>query len=98
MENRVAAEVVPAWRRATEGESRWPASLAILVMIALQLRLPDDLTPAGRFVLPAVELVLLVVIVAVNPRRINRRQPGIRLLGLALIAMASVVNAASCGG
>lgn len=92
-ENRVAAEVGPAWRRATQGESRWPATLAILVMIALQLRLPDDLTPLGRYVLPAVELVLLVVIVAVNPRRINRRDPGVRLLGLALIGLASVVNA-----
>jgi uncharacterized membrane protein len=93
IENRVAAEVVPAWRRATRGESRWPASLAILAMIALQLRLPDDLTPAGRFVLPGVELVLLVVIVAVNPRRINRVQPGVRILGLTLIGLASLVNA-----
>jgi hypothetical protein len=93
VEDRVAAEVVPAWRRATQGESRWPASLAILVMIALQLRLPDDLTPAGRLVLPALELVLLIVIVAVNPRRINRRQPGVRILGLALIGLASAVNA-----
>jgi hypothetical protein len=89
----VAAEVVPAWRRATRGESRWPASLAILAMIALQLRLPDDLTPAGRFVLPGVELVLLVVIVAVNPRRINRVRPGVRILGLTLIGLASLVNA-----
>ena len=93
VEHQVASQIGPAWRRATDGESRWPASLAILVMIALQLRLPDNLTPAGRLVLPAVELVLLVVIVAVNPRRINRVRPGLRILGLTLIGLASLVNA-----
>lgn len=93
LEQEVVAEILPAWKRATEGESRWPASLAILVMIGLQLRLPDTMTPTGRYVLPLLELVLLVVIVAVNPRRINRRQPGVRLLGLALIGLASAVNA-----
>jgi Protein of unknown function (DUF1345) len=93
VEDEITEVVVPAWRRLTDGESRFGASVAIVVMIALQLRLPDDLTPSGRYLLPALELVLLVVIVAVNPRRINRRQPTIRFLSLTLIAVASVVNA-----
>jgi uncharacterized membrane protein len=89
----VASAVEPAWRRLTDGEPRWPTSLAILVMIALQLRLPDTFTPTGRYLLPVLELVLLVVLVAVNPRRISRRTTLSRALGLTLISVASLVNA-----
>jgi uncharacterized membrane protein len=93
IEHDIAAVAGPAWRRITEGEPRWPASLAILVMIALQLRLPDTFTPTGRYLLPVLELVILVVLVAVNPRRINRRTTLTRMLGLVLIGLASLVNA-----
>lgn len=93
IEDDVASVVGPAWRRLTEGEQRWPASVAVLLMIGLQLRLPDDLTPTGRYLLPAVELALLAVLVAVNPRRISRRTVLARALGLTLIAIASLVNA-----
>ena len=85
--------LVPAWRRITVGEPRWPASVAILLMIGLQLRLPDTFTPTGRYLLPVLELVLLVVLLGVNPRRISRRTTLTRTLGLLLIALASLVNA-----
>jgi uncharacterized membrane protein len=84
---------LPAWRRLTAGEPRWPVSLAVLFMIALQLRLPGDLSPAGAIILPAIELVLLVVLVGANPRRIDRRSPALRAMGLALISVASLGNA-----
>jgi len=87
------AVLVPAWHRITEGEPRWPASVAILLMIGLQVRLPDTFTPTGRYLLPVLELVLLVVLLAVNPRRISRRTTLTRTLGLLLIALASLVNA-----
>ena len=93
LEHGIAAVAGPAWRRITDGEPRWPASLAILVMIALQLRLPDTFTPTGRYLLPILELVILVGLVAVNPRRINRRTTLTRMLGLVLIGLASLVNA-----
>jgi len=83
---------LPAWRRLTSGEPRWPVSVAVLFMIALQLRLPDQLSPAGAILLPVVEFVLLVVLVVANPRRIDRRSPALRVLGLALIALASLGN------
>ena len=87
------AVVEPAWRRLTEGELRWPASAAVLLMILLQIWLPDTFTPTGRYVLPALELLLLLVLVAANPRRIDRRTPLVRGLGLALTGVASLVNA-----
>ena len=87
-----AAGAPPAWRRATPGEARWPVSLAMAVAIALQVALPNELSVASRFLLPAVEAVILIVLLALNPRRIDRVSRPLRSLGLALIAVASLAN------
>ncbi|MBI1377012.1 MAG: hypothetical protein GC157_05970 [Frankiales bacterium] len=87
-----AAPPVPAWRRQTQGEQRWPASVAVVLVIVLQLTLPGELTTAGHFVLPAVEVVLATVLVSANPLRITRRRPFLRAVSLALIGVASLVN------
>jgi uncharacterized membrane protein len=89
----VAAALGPAWRRATEGEQRWQPSLAVLLMIALQLRLRQELAPLASWALPALELVLLVVLLAVNPLRIDRDRPALRGVSLAMIGAASLFNA-----
>src|ERR1700722_4772802 len=34
---------LPAWRRSTRGELRWPVSVSIIAAIVLQLLLPDQL-------------------------------------------------------
>jgi len=81
--------LVPAWRRVTTGEARWPVSLAMVAAIGLQVAL------SSRFLLPTIESVLLVVLVAVNPRRIDRASRPLRLVGLALIDVASLANAYS---
>ncbi len=85
--------LVPAWRRANRGESRWPVTVAVVVAIALQVALPERLTLLHTWLLPSVEAVLLIVIVAANPRRITHRSMWIRATGLALIALASLANA-----
>ncbi len=87
--------LVPAWRRVTTGEARWPVSIAMVAAIGLQVALPERLNLSSRFLLPAIEAVLLVVLVAVNPRRIDRASRPLRLLGLVLIAVASLANAYS---
>ena len=92
VEHDVSTELGPAWRRLTDGEERWPAALGVLVMVVLQFRLPTPLTPTGHGVGPWVELLLLVVLVAVNPRRIKRRPRGIRTLSLTLIGVATLIN------
>lgn len=91
-ERAVAEDLGPAWRRLTDGEERWPAALGVLVMVVLQFRLPSSLTPTGHGVGPWVELVLLLVLLAVNPRRIKRRPRGIRTVSLTLIAVATLIN------
>jgi uncharacterized membrane protein len=83
----------PAWRRRTDPEARWPAALAVGAMVAIQLMLPDRLTLGPRWLLPVIEVVVAVVLVAADPRRIRRDTPSLRLVALALIALASLGNA-----
>ena len=91
----VTRSVTPAWRRLTQGEPRWPVSVAVLLMIVLQIRLPAELTLADQRLLPGIELVLLIVLIIANPQRIDRQSPALRILGLTLIGVASLANAYS---
>ncbi len=86
--------VIPAWRRATPGEPRWQVAIAIAIAIALQLPLTGRLVLLQPvWVLPVLEAVLFVTLVAVNPRRINRGSRLIRALSLTLAALLSLANA-----
>ena len=87
--------VVPAWKRITRGEPRWSVSLAVVVAIALQFALPATLTPRPRWLLPVLELAVLVALFISNPGRIDRRSRGIRGATIALIVLASIANATS---
>ena len=87
---------MPAWKRVTEGEARWQATAAVAVAIALQFPLPDKLVLVHPvWLLPAVETLLLVALVMVNPHRITRTSTAIRVLSLILVAIFSLTNAYS---
>ena len=86
------AQQVPAWRRRTAGEHRWPAALAVGVAIALQVPLPSSIVPIGRLVLPVVELVVLVVLFVANPFRIDRESDALRMLALANLGFIALAN------
>jgi uncharacterized membrane protein len=83
---------VPAWLRVTRGESRWPVAGMVVVAIALQLALPDRLTLVSKWMLPALEAALLLVLIAVNPTRLNRESAVMRGGSLTLTALVSVAN------
>jgi uncharacterized membrane protein len=87
--------VIPAWLRPTRGEPRWPVTAAVLLAIGLQLLIPESLAPRPRWVLPAIELVLLILLVAANPRRLERDRRWVRLASLTLVAIASLANIVS---
>jgi len=89
--------VLPAWQRVTEGEPRWPVSLAILVAIALQLILPTRVAFRPRWLLPALQGMMLIGIIAANPRRIDRETVRLRTATIALILLSSLANAWSAG-
>ena len=89
--------VMPAWQRVTVGEPRWPVSLAIVVIIGLQIVLPTRVAFRPRWLLPALQALMLVGIVAANPRRINEESKRLRGATIALIGVSSLANAWSAG-
>ena len=86
---------LPAWRRRTQGEHRWPAATAVMVAVATQIRLPQELAPQPRWLPIVVELALFVAVCAANPTRINRESSVLRWLGLTLTMVLSLVTAVS---
>jgi hypothetical protein len=97
MMGHVEHDLMPAWRRVTDGEQRWPAAVAIAAMIALQWVLPEHLTLGPRWVFPVIELLVIGVIVAANPGRVRKSSRMLRTLSLALIGVASLGNTYSVG-
>ncbi|WP_330180458.1 DUF1345 domain-containing protein [Nocardia sp. NBC_01503] len=86
-EKQTGDDQVPAWARRTAGESRWWATGAMVGLLGLQYFLPDELTPGPRWVVPAVGAVLLLVLVAASPYRLDREEMRLRRLGLLLMAL-----------
>lgn len=84
---------VPAWLRPTQGEHRLPAALAVLAVVALQLSIPARLAMHPRWLLPTVELAIVVVLSIADPGRVGRESTVLRALGLALVAAASLATA-----
>jgi hypothetical protein len=74
-----------------------PAVAATLVAISLYLLLPQNLLFAPRFVLPGLELLLLVPLLVINPRRMTRQTRTSRTLSLALVAVIAGSNLFSLG-
>lgn len=89
----VEGEIVPAWRKATEGENRLPVAAAIAVAIALQLVLPSRLVIGPAWLLPSLEGLLFIGLTTANPRRLNRTSNAIRVASVGLIALITVANA-----
>ncbi|MHB8465205.1 MAG: hypothetical protein ACYDH6_14370 [Acidimicrobiales bacterium] len=84
--------LVPAWRRITRGEPRWPVSLAVVAAVAMQVSLPGQVAVNPRWLLPGLEAGLLIGLVIANPRRIDRESPPLRAASLVLIAVMSLAN------
>jgi uncharacterized membrane protein len=89
--------LLPAWRRVTDGEARWPVSLAVAIAITLQILLPEQVANKHRWILPAAAGVLLVALIVSNPRRITRQSAALRTSSMVLIAVISIGNAWSAG-
>jgi hypothetical protein len=86
------SELVPAWARRTPGEHRWPAAVAVAVTIGLQLLMPAQVVPEGRYVLPMIELAVLVGLLVVNPFRMDRESAVLRIAGLVLTGLVALAN------
>jgi uncharacterized membrane protein len=70
-------------------EPRWPLALAIgfylAVTVTLRLVEPDRPTVGPRWLVPGIEIALLLALVAANPNHISRRARWLRKVVIALI-------------
>jgi len=71
-------------------EPRWPATIALLFAILLYLFLPQTLIVGPKWILPSIELVLLIVLSLANPDRSDPDSLLLRTLSIALIALLSI--------
>lgn len=69
----------------------------MLAVVLAQLLLPGSLVPGPNWLLPAVEGLLAVALIAADPSRLTPESKDLRLLALAVIGVVAVVNAASLG-
>ncbi|MHA3022075.1 hypothetical protein ACXPWS_17710 [Mycobacterium sp. BMJ-28] len=95
---RIAADAehhVPSWLRPGEPENRLPVLAAILLAVALQRAVPERYTVVPRWPLLVMELLLVLVLVAINPLRLSRRTTAARWGSLALTAAITIDNTAS---
>jgi len=83
---------LPAWRRQTRGEHRWPAALTVLAAVLLQFALPDRIEPQLGHVLAGLELALLAGLVVADPYRVTRESTVLRRAALTLMALVVVSN------
>ncbi len=90
---------VPPTRRAypppPASEALWPALAAILFVIVLQLLLPNRVTAGPRWLLPALETVLLVALVFASPRELEAPHPVRKFLTRSLTALVTAANTTS---
>jgi hypothetical protein len=83
------------WDSPSPGEARWPATAALLVALGIYVRLPDRLTPGPQYLLPVLELALLIPLIAASPSKITREGRNLRWLSITLIALVNAANAGS---
>ncbi|MGH3422689.1 MAG: hypothetical protein ACRDOD_24200, partial [Streptosporangiaceae bacterium] len=87
---------LPAWRRRTAGELRWPVAITTALAIGLQVAIPDKLVLVSpSWILPVAQGALLVILVMANPQRIDRQSTVMRSLSLVLGALLTLANGLS---
>jgi uncharacterized membrane protein len=84
-------------RHQRRGEPRLPASIVTVVAALLYLLLPQELLVGSRYIVPAVEILLLIPLIAINPKRVTRETKLSRLLSLVLVAIIAVTNLTALG-
>jgi uncharacterized membrane protein len=71
-------------------EPRWPMATAVLAATILYVGTPHRGRVPGWWLFPVVQLVLLGVLIAQDPGRIDRRSPSLRRLMVALLVVLTV--------
>jgi hypothetical protein len=69
------------------GESRWPMAAAVVVAIVLTILLPKNHRVLPEGVVPLLEGVLLLALIAGDPGAIDRRSRQLRAISIALVSV-----------
>jgi uncharacterized membrane protein len=77
----------PARPEPAVAEARWPMAGAIVAALVLTVLLPDDVRLGPTWVLPSIEALLLVAVIAADPRSVTRRSRELRVLSIGLVAV-----------
>jgi hypothetical protein len=78
-------------------EKRWPMAVTLVLAMAVPLALPARFSLGPSWAVPAVEVLLLAAIVAIDWGRIDRRSAAGRALSLALVAVLAADAAGVTG-
>src|SRR5437762_13204105 len=89
-----AIELTPA---AGRGERWWPVALAIILVAFLHVILPARYRVHPAWVVPVVLLVLLAVLIAGDPGRIDRQKTWLRVVTGLVIAFITVASLLAAG-
>jgi hypothetical protein len=92
---RVSSEAIT--RRLADLDPFWAPQLIVAGAIALDLSLPEKLTLGPTWLLPSVEGLLLLGLIAASPGRRMRHSPLRRQLAIALTGLVTAINAVSLG-
>jgi hypothetical protein len=69
------------------GEARWPMAGAVVAAMVLTILLPDAVRAGPKWLLPSVEGLLLVAVIAGDPVTIDRRSRRLRTVSIVLVAV-----------
>ncbi|WP_410787858.1 hypothetical protein [Kribbella sp. C-35] len=84
------AKALPPSTRHTR---RWPASLAVVAVLVLQVLVPTQINSLPRWLMPLLGGLLLLPLVWMNPFHLRRDEPWLRSVELVLLAVLVLVNA-----
>ena len=84
-------------RRNAKGENRLPPAASVIAAGLAYALLPASLLVGPRFVIPGIELALLVSLIATNPRRMTRETRWSRVVSIALACLMITANMAALG-
>ncbi len=80
-----------AKRPTLHGESRWPASLSIVATMFFYMMLPDRYTLGPPWLMPALELTILLPVSFGAPRR-KANESRLKVAAVAMIALVNLFN------
>lgn len=86
---------IPAWRRESGGELRWPVTAILLLTVISQFTIPAEFTLGPSWLMPSVEMIMLAALVVLNPGEIRLPHLHLRWLSIALTATMTADNVVS---